>query len=67
VHALTERVEVLEPIGAADDDLPVEHVAPVRKTQLGEVAPERLAASRLEEQLVVVVEGQATETSSLIS
>ncbi len=53
------------PSCAANDDLAVEHVAPWREHQLGEVAPEWLGGARLQEYLLTVDEGQAAEAVEL--
>ena len=65
VDALAERVEVLMALLAANDDLPVEHVATWREHQLGEVAPEWLGVARLQEDLRAVDEGQAAKPIEL--
>src|ERR1700684_1682403 len=65
MDALAERVEVLAAVRVADHDLAVEHVAPGREHELREVAPERLAASRLQEQLLAVHEGKAAKAVEL--
>ena len=67
MDALAERVEVLAPVRVAHDDLAVEHVAPGGKRELGEVAAERLAVARLQEDLLAVHEGQAAEAVELDS
>ena len=58
---LLEGAEVLLAVVAVDHDLAVDHVAPGRERDLGEVAPERLGAARLEHQLVAVDEGDRAE------
>ena len=55
VDALAERVE------GGGDDLAVEHVAPGREDQLGEVAAQRLAVARLQVGLVAVDEGDCAK------
>ena len=65
MDALAERVEVLVAVLPANDDLAVEHVAPWREHQLGEVAPEWLGGARLQEHLLTVDEGQAAEAVEL--
>src|SRR5205823_116231 len=52
MDALAERVEVLAAVGAAHDDLPVEHVVARGEAELGEVAAEGFAAPRLQEGLL---------------
>ena len=65
MDALSEGVEILAPVGAANDDLAVEHVAPGGEAQLGKVATERFAVARLQEDLLAVDEGQAAEAVEL--
>ena len=65
MDALPERVEVLASLLIAHDDLAVEHVAPGGKLELGEVAPERLARARLQEDLIAVDEGQTAKAVEL--
>jgi hypothetical protein len=62
---LSQRVEVLPPIGVEQHDLAVEHVAPVGELQLREVAPHRLAAARLEVDVAPVDERQRPEAVPL--
>src|SRR5205085_12072952 len=65
MDSLTQRIEVLAPVGAAHDDLTVEHVAARREAQLGEVAAERFAPARLQEQLLAIDECQAAKPVEL--
>jgi hypothetical protein len=65
VDALAERVEELHAVLAEDDDLAVEHVAPGREAQLGEVPRQRLAVARLQVGLVAVDERHAAEAVPL--
>src|SRR6185437_13161182 len=51
VDALLQRLEVLAAAVGADHELAVEDVAALREAQLGEVAPERLAVARLDEEV----------------
>ena len=58
---LAEQVELLAAAGRVDHDLPVEHVAPGREAQLREVAGQRLAVARLEDDVVAVDERHRPE------
>src|SRR4051794_21522543 len=61
MDALTQGVEVLAAFTVEQDDLAVEHVAPGRERQLGEVASHRLARPRLEEYVRTVDEDDRAE------
>ena len=65
MDALLERLEVLAALRRADDELAVEDVAALGKAQLGEVATERLAVSRLDVDVVPVDEGDGPEAVPL--
>ena len=56
VDALLERLEVLAALGGADDELAVQHVAAMWEAELGKVAAEPLAVSRLDVDVVAVHE-----------
>ena len=58
VEAVLERVELLAAVGVEDHQLAIEHVAAGRELELGEVATQRLARSRLKEEVVAVDERQ---------
>ena len=61
VDPLLERAEVLAALGVVDHDLAVDHVPAGREGQLGEVAPERLAAPRLDHRRLFVDEHDRPE------
>ena len=61
MDSLLERAEVLAPVGGVDHDLAVEHVAPGREPQLGEVAHERPATAGLDHHLIAVGEHDRPE------
>src|ERR1700684_960174 len=65
VDALSERVEVLAPVGTAYNYLPVQHIAPRRKGELGEVAAECLAVARLQKHLLAIHERDAAKAVEL--
>jgi hypothetical protein len=54
MQAVLERIELLPPVGVEDDQLAVEHVAALGESNLGEVAAQRLAASRLHVDVLAV-------------
>ena len=61
MDALAERVEVLPALRVEQHHLAVEHVATVGEGQLGEVAPHRLAAARLQVDVGPVDERERAE------
>ncbi len=61
VQAVLEGVEDLDPVLAEDQQLAVDDVAALREDELGKVARQRAAASRLQEELAVVDEGERPE------
>ncbi len=65
VDPLLQRAEVLLSVGGVDHDLPVDDVPARREGELGEVAPERLGAARLDQHLVSVDEHDRPEAVEL--
>src|SRR5262249_47771153 len=65
VNALAERVEVLATVGAAYDDLAVEHITTRGQAELGKVATKRFTVARLQEDVVSVNEREAAEAVEL--
>src|SRR5262245_19197686 len=61
MEPVLEGVELLASLLFEDDQLPVEHVAALRELHLGEVAPQRLAASRLHVDVVATDEDDRAE------
>ncbi len=53
------------PSAPADDDLPVEHIATGWEAQLGEVAPQRAAVARLQEDILPIHKREAAEAVEL--
>src|SRR4029079_6273066 len=62
---LLQRLEILPAAVGADHELAVEDVAALREAQLGEVAPERLAIARLDEEVAPVDEHDRAEPVQL--
>ena len=56
MNPLLEGAEILSAVGVLDHDLAVEHVAPGRERDLGEVAGQVTAVARLQLHLVAVDE-----------
>ncbi len=65
VDPFLQQVELEVAIGVADHQLAVEHPAPRREAQLGKVAPQLLAAPRLDVEVLAVDEDDRAEAVEL--
>jgi hypothetical protein len=61
MEAVLQQVEHLVPVLPDDHQLAVEDVAALRKFDLREVAPQRLAAPRLQVHVIPIDEGECPE------